>query len=211
MRKRYLMVPAALLLSMSVTFSEELTFPMGMQLPTDSFTGAAYLAPMIRLDDVYHFPTTNNIIFEPGARSSWHSHGGMVILGTGGVGYYQEEGKPAQIIREGDVVECPEGVRHWHGAVPDSWFSQVVIFDSQYVPSEDALPDAPVTDTEYANLDVALCPPGVKHWHGGSADTEFAHIAVNTNPERTGLEWFDRISEEEYAALPTEKMEEAAE
>lgn len=50
--------------------------------------------------------------------------------------------------------------------------------------------------------DVALCPPGVKHWHGGSADTEFAHIAVNTNPELTGLEWFDRISDAEYAALP---------
>lgn len=51
--------------------------------------------------------------------------------------------------------------------------------------------------------DVALCPPGVKHWHGGSADTEFAHIAVNTNPELTGLEWFDRISDEEYAQLPS--------
>ncbi|NBK19816.1 hypothetical protein D7Y41_30755, partial [Anaerotruncus sp. 1XD22-93] len=52
--------------------------------------------------------------------------------------------------------------------------------------------------------DVALCPPGVKHWHGGSAGTTFAHIAINTNPEKTGLEWFDRISDEEYAELPTE-------
>lgn len=52
--------------------------------------------------------------------------------------------------------------------------------------------------------DVALCPPGVKHWHGGSLDTEFAHIAVNTNPELTGLEWFDRISDDEYAKLGTE-------
>ena len=58
--------------------------------------------------------------------------------------------------------------------------------------------------------DVALCPPGEKHWHGGSADTSFAHIAVNTNPELTGLEWFDRISDEEYAALPTEKPAEDA-
>lgn len=57
--------------------------------------------------------------------------------------------------------------------------------------------------------DVALCPPGVKHWHGGSADTSFAHIAVNTNPERTGLEWFDRITEEEYAALSTERVTES--
>ncbi len=49
--------------------------------------------------------------------------------------------------------------------------------------------------------DVALCPPGEKHWHGGSANTSFAHIAINTNPELTGLEWFDRISEEEYDQL----------
>ena len=52
--------------------------------------------------------------------------------------------------------------------------------------------------------DVAFCPPGVRHWHGGSANTEFAHIAVNTNPELTGLEWYDRISDKEYAALSTE-------
>ncbi len=49
--------------------------------------------------------------------------------------------------------------------------------------------------------DVAYCPPGVKHWHGGSANSTFAHIAANTNPERPGVEWFDRISEEEYRQL----------
>ena len=59
-------------------------------------------------------------LVEPGARSNWHSHGGMVILVTGGVGYYQEEGKPAQIIRKGDVIESAPSVRHWHGAAPGS-------------------------------------------------------------------------------------------
>ena len=49
--------------------------------------------------------------------------------------------------------------------------------------------------------DVAFCPPGIKHWHGGSLTNSFAHIAVNTNPEQPGVEWFDRISEEEYDAL----------
>lgn len=275
---------------------EELTFPIGQAINSDTFTGSAYITPMISYDDVYHFPQTNNITFEPGARSGWHSHGGMTILVTGGVGYYQEEGSPAQIIRKGDVVECPEGVRHWHGATPDSWFSQMVIYDTEYTPAEDAQPETPVSDEEYANLeteeyagrvvtednefmfqkaeeammsetfsgpayvstvveddnaagapglhyvvfdpgvinnwhthaggqiliatdgvgyhqiegepvqvlhpgDVALCPPGVKHWHGGSADTSFAHIAVNTNPELVGVEWFDRISDEEYGQL----------
>ncbi|WP_084496196.1 cupin domain-containing protein [Lacrimispora indolis] len=282
--------------------SDELLFPLGMKINSDSFTGAAYIAPMIANDDVYHFPQTNNVIFEPGARSGWHSHGGMILLVTGGVGYYQEEGQPAQIIRKGDVIECAAGVRHWHGATPDSWFSQMVIYDSHYVPeNEENAVEEPVTDGYYADLeteeyqgrtvsndnafmfqraqesivtdtfsgpvyvssilegdnvagapelhyvvfepgvinnwhtheggqiliatdgigyhqiegqpvevlhpgDVALCPPGVKHWHGGSADTEFAHIAVNTNPELTGLEWFERISDEEYGQLTTETV-----
>ena len=112
--------------------SDDLAFPLGFEINNESFIGTVYMTPMITEDEIYHFPATNNIIFEPGARSNWHSHGGMIILVTGGVGYYQEEGQPAQIIREGDVVECAAGVRHWHGAAPNSWFSQMVIYDASY-------------------------------------------------------------------------------
>lgn len=98
-----------------VTSREGLTFPLGMEVP---FNGKGYLAPMIANEEVYNFPQTNNVTFEPGARSDWHTHGGMVIMVTGGVGYYQEEGKPAQIIRQGDVLEIAPGVKHWHGAPP---------------------------------------------------------------------------------------------
>lgn len=280
-----------------VTSADELAFPLGQKVDSPSFTGDVYITSMITPDDTYNFPATNNIIFAPGARSSWHSHGGMVILVTGGVGYYQEEGKPAQIIRKGDVVNIPEGIRHWHGAVPDSWFSQMVIFDSDYTPADgEAQENTAVSDDEYANLkteeyadrtitmdsefmfpraeeavnfdtfsgpayvsdilsddnaagapglhyvvfdpgvinnwhtheggqiliatngigyhqiegqsvqvmhpgDVAFCPPGVKHWHGGSRDSSFGHIAVNTNPDKSGVEWFDRITSEEYDKL----------
>jgi quercetin dioxygenase-like cupin family protein len=289
-----------------VTSSDELAFPLGMEIQSDSFTGSVYIQSLLTRDDTYNFPPTNNIIFAPGARSSWHTHGGMVIMVTGGVGYYQEEGQPAQIIREGDIIKCEPGVRHWHGATPDSWFSQMVIYDEQYTPAEGTVvpEEEAVSDEEYATLeteeytgrqertdeddnlmfakaaeafttdnfsgpvyvselvsddnpagapglhyvvfepgvinnwhtheggqilivtngigyhqiegeevqvlypgDVALCPPGVKHWHGGSADSTFAHIAINTNPELTGLEWFDRISDEEYQALGTEKTD----
>lgn len=286
-----------------VSSLEDLAFVPGMKINSDTFTGTAYISPMITNDDIYHFPQTNNIIFEPGARSGWHSHGGMVILVTGGVGYYQEEGHPAQIIRKGDVIECAPGVRHWHGAAPESWFSQMVIYDSHYASEEgEEAEEESVTDEHYENLeteeykgrtvsndnefmfqkaeeplivdtfsgpvyvssvigddnvagapdlhyvvfdkgvinnwhaheggqiliatdgigyhqiegepvevlypgDVALCPPGVKHWHGGSVDAEFAHIAVNTNPELKGVEWFEPISDNEYRQLPTEKIE----
>lgn len=33
-----------------------------------------------------------------------------------GVGYYQEVGKPIQLIQKGDVVKIPKGLKHWHGA-----------------------------------------------------------------------------------------------
>ena len=119
-----------------VTTADELTFPIGQPIQSEAFTKDAYIAPMIPYDEVYHFPATNHVTFEPGARSGWHSHGGMMILVTGGVGYYQEEGAPAQIIRKGDVIACEPGVKHWHGATPDSWFSQMVIFDSNDIPVE---------------------------------------------------------------------------
>ncbi len=44
-----------------------------------------------------------------------------------GRGYYQEWGKPAQELRPGSVVNIPVGVKHWHGAAPDSWFSHLAV------------------------------------------------------------------------------------
>lgn len=64
-----------------------------------------------------------NVTFAPGARNNWHAHKvGQVLLVTGGNGWYQEEGKPAQLLEIGDVVNIPANVRHWHGATKDSWF-----------------------------------------------------------------------------------------
>ena len=41
---------------------------------------------------------------------------------TGGEGWYQEEGKSAQLLKTGDVVNIPPNVKHWHGATKESWF-----------------------------------------------------------------------------------------
>jgi quercetin dioxygenase-like cupin family protein len=59
------------------------------------------------------------VTFEPGARSAWHTHpAGQRLIVTSGVGLTQQEGQPVQVIRTGDVVSCPAGVKHWHGAAP---------------------------------------------------------------------------------------------
>ena len=284
--------------SLSETRSQ-ITFPIGEKIPK-GFKGDAYFKNLIQKDSVFNFPVTNHITFAPGSHSGWHVHGGMEILVTGGKGYYQEEGKKAQIIRKGDVVHIPAGVRHWHGAAPDSWFSQIVIYDADWKPGENAtqVTASDVTDEWYNNLeteeyagrtltekdsfmfgngslfpsenfsgnvylgntldapneagapgihnvvfdagtynnwhihaggqiliatdgigyhqiegqpveilrpgDVAFCPPGVKHWHGATATSKFAHLATNTNPDKPGVQWLDRLPVEEYKKLPQE-------
>ena len=52
----------------------DLTFPIGRAMSGGSFTGTAYIAPLIANDDTFNFPQTNNVTFEPGARSGWHTH-----------------------------------------------------------------------------------------------------------------------------------------
>ena len=92
-----------------VTTQEELPFPIGNKIVSPSFTGDAFIKQMIAYDSVMNFPQTNHITFAPGAHSSWHRHGGMIVLVTGGVGLYQEEGKQSQILRQGDVLQIPAG------------------------------------------------------------------------------------------------------
>ena len=44
-----------------------------------------------------------------------------------GRGWYQAWDKAAQPLTPGDVVNIPAGVKHWHGAAQDSWFSHLAI------------------------------------------------------------------------------------
>ncbi len=127
----------------------EQVFPLGEKNEeyAQYFIGQSYLYPLT-LEGVYCF----NVTFEPGCRNNWHIHrkGGQILLCTAGEGWYQEEGKVAQKIKAGDVVNIKEGVNHWHGATKDSWFSHIAIS----VPAKDATTDwlGPVTDEEYSKL-----------------------------------------------------------
>jgi quercetin dioxygenase-like cupin family protein len=56
-------------------------------------------------------------IFEPGSRTHWHSHPlGQTLYITSGVGWTQCEGEPIVEVRAGDMIVCPPGHKHWHGA-----------------------------------------------------------------------------------------------
>lgn len=111
------------------------------------FVGQSYLQPLAN-DGV----SAANVTFEPGARNNWHVHrkSGQTLLVVAGRGYYQEWGKPAQVLKAGDVVSIPEGVKHWHGAARDSWFTHIAIS----VPAEGASTEwlEAVSEEEYGKL-----------------------------------------------------------
>ncbi len=70
--------------------------------------------------------------YDAGAKLDWHIHpGGQVPLITEGTGYYQERGKPIQIVHKGDVIKCLPGVEHWHGATPNSVFAYLAVTPTQ--------------------------------------------------------------------------------
>jgi quercetin dioxygenase-like cupin family protein len=96
-----------------------------------------------------------NVTFEPGCRNNWHVHhaksgGGQMLVCTAGEGWYQREGEAPVSLEPGMVIEIPTGVKHWHGAKADSWFSHI----SVEVPGEETSNEwlEPVTDADYGKL-----------------------------------------------------------
>jgi quercetin dioxygenase-like cupin family protein len=88
------------------------------------------------------------VTFEPGARSAWHTHPlEQTLIVTSGFGWTQCWGEPKEEIRPGDVI----------------W-----------------------------------CPPGKKHWHGATATTALAHIAIVEKVDGKAVDWMEKVSDEQY-------------
>lgn len=116
------------------------------------FVGKSYLKLLSNPKDPI---AISNVTFEPGCRNNWHKHnakkgGGQVLICIDGYGYYQEEGKEAINLKPGDIVEIKPGVKHWHGARKDSWFSHLAF----EIPGEETSNEwlEKVSDEEYSKL-----------------------------------------------------------
>lgn len=117
------------------------------------FIGNSYLKP---LTDPKETVFIANVTFEPKCRNNWHVHhadkgGGQILVCVDGEGWYQEEGKPAQSLKSGDVVTIPANVKHWHGAKASSWFSHLAVECPGENTSNEWL--EPVADEVYNNLE----------------------------------------------------------
>jgi quercetin dioxygenase-like cupin family protein len=115
--------------------------------PAASFTGT------VRLDPLNVAPEPSRVscglvTFEPGARSHWHTHPlGQTLIVTAGCGWTQCEGESIVEIRPGDVIYCPPGHKHWHGASPTTAMSHIAIQETLDGRNVDWL--EPVTDEQY--------------------------------------------------------------
>lgn len=115
--------------------------------PEANFTGSVIIDPLY--GDNEHTSNTGGLVtFSPGARSAWHMHpAGQVLIISSGTGWVKEEGGQKLVVRAGDVI----------------W-----------------------------------TPPGVKHWHGASADNGMSHIAITNMKDGEGVDWLEKVSDGEY-------------
>jgi quercetin dioxygenase-like cupin family protein len=122
--------------------------------PVDWFTGSVRIDPLYTAEAPSRVGAAS-VTFEPGARTAWHTHPlGQILVVTAGAGWTQCEGEPIVEIRAGDVIWCPPGHRHWHGATPTTGMTHIAI--------QEALNGSPVTWMEKVTDDQYAAGPAAQ-------------------------------------------------
>ncbi|HWJ70716.1 MAG TPA: cupin domain-containing protein [Sphingobium sp.] len=105
--------------------------------PADHFTGDVSIEMLSSPPEPSRVACAS-VTFQPGARTAWHTHPlGQTLIVTAGTGWTQCEGEARVEIRQGDVVWCPPGHKHWHGATDSTAMTHIAV--------QEALNGSPVT------------------------------------------------------------------
>jgi quercetin dioxygenase-like cupin family protein len=115
----------------------------------DTFTGDVRIEPLFQSPGPAQFGGAS-VTFEPGARSAWHTHPcGQTLIVTAGLGWTQCWGELKVEIHPGDVVTCPPGKKHWHGATDKTTMTHIAIQESKDGKNVEWLEK--VTDEQYGS------------------------------------------------------------
>lgn len=129
--------------------TEGTVFPIGNpnRRLENNFTGRTFLASLAK-DKI----SVSNVTFTKGAHTYWHIHHGscQILIPESGSGYYQIWGEEAHKIVPGVVVTIPEGVKHWHGAGPETMMQHLSVMLSNPDVSTEWL--EPVDEAAFASL-----------------------------------------------------------
>jgi len=104
--------------------------------------GNVYIDPIQNATNI----SVANVNFAPGARTHYHTHEGYQLLTViAGSGWICEQGGKPVRISVGDVIYCPPGTTHWHGADDGSYMvhTAVSVGGVKWLQA--------VEDSEYAN------------------------------------------------------------
>jgi quercetin dioxygenase-like cupin family protein len=114
----------------------------------EHFTGRVWMSQIFQADAPGGM-NSHDVIFEPSARTHWHSHpDGQVLIVTAGRGRTQAERGALTAIRAGDAVFVSAAERHWHGADPDSFMTHISVTGE----GGTVWDGPPVTDPDYGAL-----------------------------------------------------------
>lgn len=90
-----------------------------------TFTGRVWADPLLPAADGI---VVNNVFFEPGARTHWHTHQvAQVLYVLAGEGRIQARDGSGSRLTAGDTVHIPAGEEHWHGAAVGSYLLHLAI------------------------------------------------------------------------------------
>ncbi len=107
-----------------VTVVRDTTVSVG---EADKFTGTAKVSARFNSPVKGHYSGAL-VEFAAGARTAWHRHPqGQTLIVISGEGWVQQEGKAAELIKAGDVVNIPPDTKHWHGATATTAMSHIAI------------------------------------------------------------------------------------
>lgn len=130
--------------SMSVVRNGEQAAIMGAPA---NFVGNARIDPLFPVRAPSNV-SAGAVTFQPGARSAWHTHPlGQTLIVTAGMGWVQQVGGEKIVIKPGDVIWTPPGVKHWHGATATTGMTHIAIQESQNGKNVEWL--EPVTEAQY--------------------------------------------------------------
>lgn len=86
--------------SIKVAAQDATLFPKGEISVTNNHTGTIWLTELNQPDSIFNFSLAQ-ATYEPAAKLDWHIHpAGQYLLITEGSGYYQEKGKPGQVVHK---------------------------------------------------------------------------------------------------------------
>lgn len=103
----------------------------GAKAPNTHYIGEAWLNGLLEAKGDVNYNITK-ATFKANSTLDWHKHSSpQILIYVQGEGYYQERGKPAVILRAGDVIRCDKDVEHWHSSTKESDVTYLAIYGGE--------------------------------------------------------------------------------